>query len=301
MLTSGFFNSTENDPRAYNAEQMSSIFDGIINDGVFQSIGDTFRVSPVSGNTISIGTGRGWFNHTWVYNNNPVSLALEDSNNILDRYDAIVIEIDHSVSVRASKFSIVKGSQATNPAYPTITNTASVVKIPIAYIIRRAGSTSITVSDITGTVGTKVCPFVTGPLEVRDISYWTNQWEAQFSEINQNFQTQSSELLQKYISDLEKAIDEGYISVDDAIKNVNDMLKEYDKQYQETLKSALAEGKVTLNGSLDDYESRFSKWFETLKVSLEDDVAANLASKIVTIELLAVPITNEKIDSIINK
>ena len=42
-LTSGFYNSINGD-RTYNAEQMSSIFDGIINDGVFASIGKVFQV-----------------------------------------------------------------------------------------------------------------------------------------------------------------------------------------------------------------------------------------------------------------
>ena len=42
-VTSGFFNSLNGD-RRYNAEQMSSIFDGIINDGIFANIGTAFGV-----------------------------------------------------------------------------------------------------------------------------------------------------------------------------------------------------------------------------------------------------------------
>ena len=40
-ITSGFYNSYNGD-RRYNAEQMSAIFDGIINDGVFSNIADAF-------------------------------------------------------------------------------------------------------------------------------------------------------------------------------------------------------------------------------------------------------------------
>ena len=36
-VTSGFYNGLSHD-RKYNAVQMSSLFDGIINDGIFQSI-----------------------------------------------------------------------------------------------------------------------------------------------------------------------------------------------------------------------------------------------------------------------
>ena len=46
-VTSGFFDSINGD-RKYNAEQMSSIFDGIVTDGVFQNIGEAFRVQSVS-------------------------------------------------------------------------------------------------------------------------------------------------------------------------------------------------------------------------------------------------------------
>ena len=43
-FTCGFFNS-ENGDRKYNAEQMSAIFDGIIADGVFTTIGDHMAVA----------------------------------------------------------------------------------------------------------------------------------------------------------------------------------------------------------------------------------------------------------------
>ena len=47
-FTCGFFNS-ENGDRKYNAEQMSAIFDGIIADGVFTTIGDHLAVSAGTG------------------------------------------------------------------------------------------------------------------------------------------------------------------------------------------------------------------------------------------------------------
>ena len=40
-VSSGFFNSLNGD-RKYNAAQMSAIFDGLIIDGVFASIGTAF-------------------------------------------------------------------------------------------------------------------------------------------------------------------------------------------------------------------------------------------------------------------
>ena len=65
-LTSGFFNSVNQD-RRYNAEQMSAIFDGVINDGVFANIGTAFEVKASSGYTVNIGIGRAWFNSRLLY------------------------------------------------------------------------------------------------------------------------------------------------------------------------------------------------------------------------------------------
>ena len=47
-VSSGFFNSLNGD-RKYNAEQMSAIFDGLIIDGVFASIGTAFAVKAAGG------------------------------------------------------------------------------------------------------------------------------------------------------------------------------------------------------------------------------------------------------------
>ena len=46
--TSGFFNSVNGD-RLYNADQMSHIFEGLITDGVYESVGNKLAVQPNSG------------------------------------------------------------------------------------------------------------------------------------------------------------------------------------------------------------------------------------------------------------
>ena len=66
-FTCGFFNS-QNGDRKYNAEQMASIFDGLIKDGVYDTVGDIFAVTPGTGMQVRVGSGRAWFAHTW--NNN---------------------------------------------------------------------------------------------------------------------------------------------------------------------------------------------------------------------------------------
>ena len=89
-VTYGFYNSKNGD-RRYDAIQMSSIFDGIIRDGVFQHIGTAMMVEESEGMTVNVGIGRAWFNHTWTLNDAPLPLTVPLSEVILNRIDAIVL------------------------------------------------------------------------------------------------------------------------------------------------------------------------------------------------------------------
>ena len=107
-VTCGFFNSIND--RKYNAEQMSSIFDGLINDGVFASIGDTLVVSASSGNTVSVGTGKCWFDGTWTLNDAPLLIDCGSSEPLQTRIDAIVVEVNKNNDVRDNFIKVIKGT-----------------------------------------------------------------------------------------------------------------------------------------------------------------------------------------------
>ena len=199
-VTSGFFNSLNGD-RKYNAEQMSSIFDGIINDGVFANIGTAFGVKADTGNTIKVGIGRAWFNSTWLLNDAVLPITADGSEVLLDRYDAVVIEIDHSESVRAGSIKIVKGAASSNPQYPTMVSTQYVHQYPLAYIYRKASSTEITQSNITSMIGTSSCPYITGILKVLSIDNIVAQWEDQWDQWYLNETSEDSNQMAKWMDD----------------------------------------------------------------------------------------------------
>lgn len=157
-VSSGFFNS-QNGDRKYNAEQMSSIFDGIIIDGVYSTIGTCFRVTASTGNTVNVGIGRAWFDHAWIYNDATLPITLEASDVLLNRYDAIVIEVNHSLEVRAGSIKVVKGTPSSSPQKPALTKNDQVNQYPLCYILRTAESASITSGNIENTVGTDECPY----------------------------------------------------------------------------------------------------------------------------------------------
>lgn len=178
-LTYGFYDSVNGD-RKYNSTQMSSIFDGIIEDGVFATIGSAMAVTADSGLTVKVGTGRAWFNHTWTLNDAVFSITAEESELLLDRIDAVVLEINFNEDVRANSIKIIKGTPASYPVNPEMTNNDSVHQYPLCYIYRKADSTEITQADITNTIGTTECPFVTGILKAVAIDEFISQWKTEF-------------------------------------------------------------------------------------------------------------------------
>lgn len=202
-FTCGFFNS-ENGDRKYNAEQMSAIFDGIIADGVFTTIGDHMAVSAGTGMQVLVGTGKAWFDHTWNVNDAAYPLAIAASDVTLSRIDAIVLETNHSDSVRLNKLRVVQGTVASSPAKPTLTNSEKVHQHPLAWVTVAPGVTKIAASAIENAVGTSACPFVTGVIETTAIDDLFNQWNGEFDEWFDNLKAQLSD---NVVANLQRQID----------------------------------------------------------------------------------------------
>lgn len=184
-VTSGFFNSVNHD-RLYDAEQVSSIFDGIIVDGVYENYGDGLRTTAVStaDNTVSVGTGRAWFDHTWTLNDTPLTIQLEPANEMIKRIDAIVIDVDRTKEVRKNSIIYLKGPIVEGEAKPpTFLDEEFHKQYPIAYINRNPGATGpVSQSDIEYMVGTEKCPAVTGILEAQNLDALWIQLDAEFNE-----------------------------------------------------------------------------------------------------------------------
>ena len=183
-VSSGFFNSVNHD-RLYDAEQLSSIFDGVIVDGVYENVGEAFNVTayPDAYNTVLVGTGRAWFDHTWTLNDSRFSITLDPPNEMLGRIDAIVIDVNKERDTRKNSIIYLKGDEATPDFPPTLINTENHHQYPIAYITRHAEQNGpISQSDIEITVGTGACPIATGVLEAQNLENLMQQLDSEFNE-----------------------------------------------------------------------------------------------------------------------
>lgn len=162
-ITSGFFDAQlvngEYD-RTYNSSDFGSMFDGILNDGIFTSIGDKFKVNPSSGFTINVGTGKAWFMGTWINNSAILPLTLSGPPSPQSRIDAIVIDIDKRNQTRANTIKVVTGTPSSSPSRPALANEGNHKQYPLAYITVTNGATSISASKIQDTRGTSACPFI---------------------------------------------------------------------------------------------------------------------------------------------
>lgn len=188
-ITYGFYNSMNGD-RKYDAVQLSSIFDGVIRDGVFQSIGGYLATKPGTGMQVIVAPGKAWFDHTWTVNDADLPLDISPSDLTLSRYDAVVLETDATKAVRENSIKVVKGTPSSTPQKPTLTNEGDVHQHPLAYILVPGGSSSIQVQNIDIMVGKTECPFVTSILESVSIEALLEKWEGEFRAWFEELQSQ---------------------------------------------------------------------------------------------------------------
>lgn len=208
-ITYGFYNSLNGD-RKYDAFQMSSIFDGVIRDGVFQSIGGYLATKPGEGMQVLVAPGKAWFDHTWTVNDALYPLDIREPDLTLKRYDAVVLETDGSKPIRKNSIKIIEGISATNPQKPTMVRGESLNQHPLAYVLVKPGATSINAEDIEVVVGKDECPFVTSILESVSIESLLAKWEGEFQTWFDKLQSQMegdvATNLQNQINALDKRI-----------------------------------------------------------------------------------------------
>lgn len=224
-LSYGFYNS-QNQDRKYNATDFTKIFDGIIQDGVFQTIGDHFQITQNTGsdNECKVKTGKAWLDHTYTVNNIVQTLSFDKvAVELYSRIDAVVIEVNQTT--RTNDIKIIKGTESDNPTKPSLEDSRDVnnKRYALAYITLK-GSENITVGgdsmsvvkdeNIENNVGANnntdathpVLPYVAGAMQVLTSTELIQRTEAQILNWFDNMKDQLSEdaavHLQEEIDDL---------------------------------------------------------------------------------------------------
>ena len=261
-LTYGFYSSLNGD-RKYNAEQMSTLFNGIITDGVFSNVNSKIVDGEETGAmhvtafdtpqmSVKVSPGRAWFNGTWTRNDAAYTLNFEQASATLPRYDAVVLRVDKTPGGRSNSLAIVKGVASSSPVAPSLVTSdpTHIFQHALAYVRINANQTQITKSLIINAIGLETVPVngVSAPgspyikciLEKYQLDDMISQWRAQFYE----WMTQNDQAYEEWTENNQDVFDT-WMSSWTGVKT-----------------------------------SDFNDWFETLQTALEPDVATSLANQI---------------------
>lgn len=201
-VTYGFYNSVSSD-RLYDAVQISRIFDGIINDGVYATIPSQLLTASNLGMQIKIQSGRAWFNRTWTYNDGNLLFTLAAAHATYNRIDLVYLEVDHNT--RINKIDVYTGTPASNPIRPIFLPETGVYRYPLAEILVQKTVTTINQQDITNLIGVET-PFVTGLLSVVStadlVAQWEAEWDNWFNYIMDELSEEAAGNLQNQITEM---------------------------------------------------------------------------------------------------
>ena len=178
-ITYGYFNSISGD-RTYNADQMSEYFDGLVSNGVYESVGGALQVKAISGGgmTVQVLSGRGIINCKWLKNDAIITLDITQAHAVLNRYTAVVLKLD--IVNRLMTITTKDGTAASTPTKPVMQNDAEAVELCLAYIYVGAGVTSINQANIEDMRPSSLCGWVTGLIEQVDTSQLFLQWQTAY-------------------------------------------------------------------------------------------------------------------------
>lgn len=201
-IKSYFFNAVLSDgvyDRIYNAEDFTSYLDLLVGNGVFPNPSTNLQVRAGSGMNVIVGAGSGWINGHKIINTADLTLAVDESDVLLNRIDAVVFYVD--ADNRTMGIGIKKGTLAATPTAPSMQRDSSKFELCLAQISVPKQVVSITAAMITDTRGNSdLCGIVQGLIQQVSTTTLFAQWQAAFEAWFAGIQQQFSEgnMFQQY-------------------------------------------------------------------------------------------------------
>jgi len=241
-VTYGFFNSVNGD-RLYNADQMSTYFEGLVSSGVFENVGDRLQVTAGTGMSVNVGTGRAIISSKWVKNDAALNLPITAADVQKNRIDAIAIRFD--ATARTVSIVVKEGTATTGAATPPTRATgADVYELFLAYVSVPKTITTITQDLITDLRWSANCGWVTGLIKQVTTSDLYDQWAAAYNA----YYAQSTATFNAYMSAKETEFNTWFAHLTQQL-NVDTTLH----QYENTVTVSGTTSAVTIG--IEDYDS----------------------------------------------
>lgn len=147
--------------RNYNADDLSDWFSIVCETGVLKA---GLAVSAGEGLAVSIGVGKATIKGKGYVNNAALALTMETApTGSSPRYDLVVLRMDNTqtASARRSYLAVVTGTTSV-PTVASLTRTADIYELLLAYVAVQPNATSIQQANITDTRGDQtLCPWFT--------------------------------------------------------------------------------------------------------------------------------------------
>lgn len=250
FVTSGFFNGQKKTDgtidRLYNADDISSMFDGLITDGIFASIGGKFEcsieTSAVDSLVVKVATGKAWFDKTWIINNTVLTITLDPADSARDRIDAIVIDINKEE--RKNTIQYIPGTPSSEPTEPPLATDKNSPHKQYALCYIRVNHGTTNSNNLKFHENGRVVNFITAPFSTIESKPFLEGWGETFQSL---YDGQQAELV-KALEGLGKTSEE----------RVNTEITTWKEGQQ----------------------ASFDTWFGKLEATLSGNVAANLANKL---------------------
>lgn len=240
-IKSGYFNSVNGD-RKYNAEDMSHYFDGLISNGIYESIGDKFHVTPGGNMSVNVGTGRAMIDCHWIKSDSIVNIEISAADVQLNRWDCIVIKLD--MTAREMTLEKIQGVPGNPAPLPVFNDTETVKYLWVASVYIPAGMTTVTQSRITDMRGKARCPYVTGLIKQVD----TSQLFAQWQDACQSYYNSMTAEMTAYFEQMKSSYEDWFSTLTDTL-TIDTYIQKYQNSYINDTETA------ELNIGIAEYDS----------------------------------------------
>ena len=240
-IKSGYFNSVNGD-RKYNADDMSNYFDGLITNGIYESIGGKFQVTPGGNMSVNVSTGRAMIDCHWIKSDAIENITISPADIQKSRYDAVVIKLD--LDERNMTIEVVEGDLGEPFDLNKIKDTQTVKYLFLAYVYIPAGLTVITQKRIYDQRGGGRCPWVTGLIKQVD----TSQLFAQWQDACQSYYNSMTAEMNTYFEQLKTSYDALFSTLTDTL-TIDTYIQKYQNSYITDTETA------ELNIGISEYDS----------------------------------------------
>lgn len=171
--------------------------------GVFGAEGNAAVAAVLDSMAVTVSDGVGWISNNnadgvvWWINNESTSgaklqLTVDMADAVFPRIDRVVVSWQTTNYVALPEVIILKGTPASNPVAPVLTNDNILRQISLAAIRVPAGATAITGAMITDErLDSSVCGLVSCGISV-DTSVMQAKWTASYAEFEQYLEDQQA-------------------------------------------------------------------------------------------------------------